>query len=170
MKRAAPLSFPLVAPHLLLAEAIRLWRTTDTTAKRWAAEHGVSFAVPTFDNGAKLQRPRPADFTAATVRGMGLLQVKARWSCGTSAARRWMEEVGITPPAIVRRGSRVKPAPTSEPRPISILHQPHPHRVSTPKDAMKAAAPRSNLPDAPCFRCGARGWCGHDGRIQAWAA
>lgn len=25
----------------------------------------------------------------------------------------------------------------------------------------------SPFPSAPCFRCGARGWCGHDGRIGA---
>lgn len=24
---------------------------------------------------------------------------------------------------------------------------------------------RSNLPPDPCFRCGGRGWCGHNGRV-----
>jgi len=26
---------------------------------------------------------------------------------------------------------------------------------------------RSTLPYAPCGRCGARGWCGHNGRVSA---
>lgn len=24
---------------------------------------------------------------------------------------------------------------------------------------------RAGMPDAPCFRCGSRGWCGHGGRV-----
>lgn len=43
-------------------------------------------------------------------------------------------------------------------------------KAATPYSKSAAAldaAPRARLPDSPCFRCGARGWCGHNGRVAA---
>lgn len=31
------------------------------------------------------------------------------------------------------------------------------------EDALKGGP--TGLPSSPCFRCGARGWCGHPGRV-----
>jgi hypothetical protein len=36
---------------------------------------------------------------------------------------------------------------------------------SSRQTEIMAAAERSKLPDAPCHRCGARGFCGHNGRV-----
>lgn len=35
----------------------------------------------------------------------------------------------------------------------------------TPEQAKLAEAVKADMPHEPCFRCGARGWCGHNGRV-----
>lgn len=164
-RRPAPDSFAIIAPEITQAEAIRLWRIGEATAKRWAHEHGVAFKPHHKPGGRGALRMRPHDFTAGTVRGMTVKAMLLRWRCGKKALRRWFVEIGVDYPGNAPR------APKPIPRAPSILYRPAPpRRVSTPKVAEKMAPPRSTLPDEPCFRCGARGWCGHDFRIAELAA
>ena len=162
LPRPAPLAFALLAPQLTMTEAGRLWVAGDTTVKRWAREQGVAFKPATHDNGLVNRRSIPADFTVTVVREMTLRQMCERWNCHRRTARRWCVELGLKLP------QPDKPV-TARPA-VSILRQPHVHRCSTPKDAIKDAAPRSSLPAEPCFRCGARGWCGHGWRVEGMAA
>ena len=152
--RPAPLAFPLVAPHILQEEAIRLWRATDRTVKRWAAEHGVAFKKN--DGAYREPTPRPMGFTRETTDGVSAKDLSERFNAGLKLIRRWRKEIGAT--------VRSSPKPRPEPRPVSILH---PQRASVRKDTAKLTAPRTALPSEPCFRCGARGWCGHDHRVAA---